>query len=412
MEIQLSKSSRPWKQWLLAGGLVAGVSWAAYSLTGTGANSVPLDSLAFATVEQGDLSLYAETFGEFVSARERLLTAPAQGKVAEVLVRPGAQVTPDTVILRLTNPRLEQELGEAKGVLAQQQAQRAAFQYEQQNERLNYQGRIADIEANIEEAELELEVNQELKERGVSAKIELLRAGLNVKQQRKRLEFEQKKYQQFLEMQQFQLTQRDIEIEQQEAKVALLSQQVSDMQVPAGIAGSLQTLEVELGQSVQLGQSLAKVGSDKELIARLRVPQRMADQIDINAPVTIDTQKGKVEAHIVRIETLVANGVVLAEAAIDGELPSNARPALEISASVLVKNEVNALYMPQSPGLRPRSKQSVFVRDGEQAVQRHVTFGELSQDKLVVVDGLRAGDQVISSNTQAFERHAQISLVQ
>lgn len=85
-----------------------------------------------------------------------------------------------------------------------------------------------------------------------------------------------------------------------------------------GIFGSLQTLDVELGQSVQLGQSLAKVGSNKELIARLRLPQNQADQIDIGAAVIIDTQKGIISAHITRIETVVTNGSVLAEVVIDG----------------------------------------------------------------------------------------------
>ena len=87
---------------------------------------------------------------EFASAKERLLTAPAMGKVAEILIRPGTKITPETVILLLSNPKLVQEVNQSKGLLAQQQAQREAFKYEQQNLRLNYQGRIADIEAEIE----------------------------------------------------------------------------------------------------------------------------------------------------------------------------------------------------------------------------------------------------------------------
>jgi len=70
------------------------------------------------------------------------------------LVRPGTKVTPETIILHLSNPKLVQEVNAANGQLAQQLAQREAFKYEQQSERLNYQGRIADIEAEIEKASL------------------------------------------------------------------------------------------------------------------------------------------------------------------------------------------------------------------------------------------------------------------
>ena len=79
------------------------------------------------------MDIYTSAYGEFASAKERLLTAPALGKVAEILVRPGAQVTADTVILHLSNPQLEQQVSQAQGLLAQQKASREAFKYEQQN---------------------------------------------------------------------------------------------------------------------------------------------------------------------------------------------------------------------------------------------------------------------------------------
>jgi len=410
MKIELSQQ-KPWKKWLSISLFVLLLGYATYAVSSKSTKSVSAASLSFQTVEQGALDIYSNAYGELISAKERLLTAPAQGKVSEIQVRPGTKVEPDTVILRLSNPRLEQEVSEARGQLAQQQAQREAFRYEQQNERLNYQGRIADIEAEIEKAELELSVNENLMDLGVASRIELQRAKLAVKQQSKRLQFEQDKYQQFVEMQSYQLTQRDITIKQQQSQVALLEKQLEDMQVKAGITGSLQTLEIELGQSVQLGQSLAKVGSDNELIARIRLPQQQADQIDINAPVIIDTQKGKIKAHISRIESVVTNGSVLAEAVLDGELTSNARPMLAISAQVFVKHQPVATYVKQVAGLRPRSKQALFVRsDTNTLEQRDISFGELSQGKLIINEGLVAGDEIISSDTSKYNKFDRLSL--
>ena len=410
MKIALTKK-QPWKKWTAIASFTLLMGYAGYSVSGKATKSIPLSQLSFQTVAKGDLDIYASAYGEFASAKERLLTAPALGKVSEILVRPGTKVNPDTIILHLTNPKLVQEVNAANGQLAQQLAQREAFKYEQQSERLNYQGRIADIEAEIEKAQLELSVNKNLMDLGVSSKIELQRAKLAVKQESRRLGFEKKKYKQFIEMQGHQLTQRDITITQQQAQVALLEQQLDDMKVKAGIKGSLQTLEIELGQSVQLGQSLAKVGSDEELIARLRLPQNQADQIDINALVLIDTQKGIIKGHITRIESVVSNGSVLAEVVIDEALTSNARPALSISAQVFVRNQQGANYIEQVPGFRPRSKQSVFVRDNNNNLnQRNVTFGELSGNKLVITAGLQSGEQLVSSDTQKYNQYQQLSI--
>ena len=97
------------------------------------------------------------------------------------------------------------------------------------------------------ELSLELKVNNELSERGVSAKLDIIRAELSVNQQGKKLAFEQQKYQHFLKVQAFQLKQRQIALEQQSQEVGLLQQQLDDLQVKAGIHGTLQSLAVEIG---------------------------------------------------------------------------------------------------------------------------------------------------------------------
>jgi len=412
MKIELTTRNK-WKNWLAISLFLLLLAYAAYAVSSKSVKSVSAASLSFQTVQQGAIDVYSNAYGELISAKERLLTAPALGKVAEILVRPGTKVTPNTVILHLFNPKLEQEVSESLGELAQLQAQREAFKYEQQNERLNYQGRIADIEAEIEKAQLELSVNENLMGLGVASKIELQRAKLAVKQQSNRLAFEKEKFKQFIEMQGYQLTQRNITVSRQESQVALLEKQLDDMQVKAGITGSLQTLEIELGQSVQLGESLAKVGSDDELIALIRLPQQQADQIDINAKVNIDTQKGIITARISRIESVVTNGSVLAEAVLEGKLTSNARPSLAISAQVFVKHQTDALYIPQVAGLRPRSKQSIFIRTSSNTLeQKDISFGELSQGNLIINQGLTLGDEIVSSDTRDYNKFKQLSLTE
>jgi hypothetical protein len=212
-------------------------------------------------------------------------------------------------------------------------------------------------------------------------------------------------------MQSFQLTEQDITVTQQQSQVAMLEKQLVNMQVRAGIAGSLQTLEAELGQSVQLGESLAKVGSNLELIVRLRLPQNQADQIDINAKVIVDTQKGKIKAHITRIESVVTNGSVLAEATLDGALTSNSRPSLAVSAQVFVKHDSQSVFIKQIPGLRPTSKQTVFVKtDENMLLQREVTFGALTQQRLLILSGLLDGEQIVSSDISQYHQYSQLSV--
>lgn len=410
MQINLS-SNKHWKKWLASTSFLILLIYTSYSVNSKSQQNISASKLSYQIVKQGNVDIYANAYGVFIPAHESLLTAPAQGKVVEILARPGMQVNKNTIVLRLINPKLTQRINEASGEFEQQQAQLQAFKFEQQNAKLTYQGGIADIEAEIEKAQLELNVNENLKSLGVVAKIELQRAKLVLKQQQRKLAFEQQKFIQFIAMQKQQLNQKNIAIKQQQTKVNLLKQQQANMNVKASIKGELQTLTVELGQSVQLGQSLAKVGSSQELIAQLRLPQAQADQIDINANVIINTQKGLLKAHISRIESIVTKGAVLAEAILDQPLTSNARPALPIAAQVFVKHQKNALYIKQTAGLRPNSKQSVFIKTATNTLQqRQVVLGELSQGKLVVISGLQVNEQIVTNNLDKYQKFQQLTI--
>lgn len=404
MKIELSPK-QPWTKWVGISSFVLILGFAAYQVQSDAVKRVARDDLRFQTAQHGNLDIYTDAYGELVSAREKLLTAPAMGNVTEVLALPGTQVKPETPILRLSNPQLEQEVNQARGLLAEKQAEREAFKYEQQNDRLTLLGQIEDIKSEIEKATLEQSVHQNLMELGVASSIELKRAKLSLKQQSARLDFEQKKYEQFVEMQNYKLKQMDITLAQQQAATQALEKQLDSMLLQAGMSGSLQSLEVELGENVQLGQALARVGSDLELIARLRLPRNKADQIDIDAPVIIDTQKGLLNARIRRIESVVTEGFVRADATIESKLTTNARPSLAISAKVFLEHKNDVVYVEQASGFRPNSRQVVFVlNDNNRLQKRDITFGSLSLKKLLVTEGLNAGEQLVNSETKAFDK--------
>ena len=414
MEIQLTQK-KTFKPWCMAGAVAAIAVAVLYFNPASDSISVAREDVTLLKVEQGKVDLFSQAFGELFSAQERLLTSQASGTVSAIYLRPGAQVKPDTVILSLANPELDQAYQSALGDYNASKAQLESFELEQQNQRLDYQSRIADIESALERAQLDLTVNTELSERGVSAKLEILRAELSVKQEAKKLEFEKQKYQHFLKVQAFQLKQRQIELEQENQQVALLSQQLEDMDVKAGISGTLQSLDVEIGESLPQGAALGRVGSMDTLLARLRVPQHQADQIVVGAPVELTTRKGQITGEINRIESVVNNGVVLAEVSLVSELPSDARPLAPVTGQIFIQTKENALYIQQTAGLRPMSQLDRFVLasdKSQEATKRRIQLGDLSKGKLLIQSGIEANEQFISQMQDAWSEHTTIQIEQ
>ena len=83
MEIKLSQQ-KPWKKWLGLSLFIVLLSYAAFAVSSKATKSIDVNEISFQQVEQGPLDIYTNAYGEFASAKERLLTAPALGKVAEI----------------------------------------------------------------------------------------------------------------------------------------------------------------------------------------------------------------------------------------------------------------------------------------------------------------------------------------
>src|SRR3954463_11419096 len=94
------------------------------------------------TVKRGDIPRQVRGSGTLVPEDIRWIPAQTQGRVERIVLRPGAQVTPDSVILEMSNPDLEQSV---RGAQLDYQSAQAAFT----NRRAELQSALLSQEANV-----------------------------------------------------------------------------------------------------------------------------------------------------------------------------------------------------------------------------------------------------------------------
>ena len=70
------------------------------------------------------------------------------------------------------------------------------------------------------------------------------------------------------------------------------------LKVRAGIDGELQTIAVQVGQQVTLGQELARVANPKKLKAELKIAETQTKDILLGQTVSIDTRIGIVTGKV------------------------------------------------------------------------------------------------------------------
>ncbi|WP_019028588.1 efflux RND transporter periplasmic adaptor subunit [Colwellia piezophila] len=372
--------------------------WGAASL-----NSEPqieLDTLRISEVKQGDFKVNVAGYGRLKAKYQRLLTSQTQAIVESIALYPGAKVNKDSIIMVLSDPQLEQAVINAKLELARQNAEFNQQIIAHKSQLLEHDSQIALLQSELENAQLRAEAEQQLIDKGIVSALDFKRSQLAVRQLKQRVAIE-KIRQEHLKAMQIERTKigQDL-ITQYKHNFTMIKKRFDRLTVRAGLDGILQTLPVEIGQSLTPGTQLAMVGSDQQLVAQLRVQQNQADQIAIGMPATITTSGKYITAKVLRIDPVVTDGRVMVELDLTGKLPANARPDLTVEGKIHVKEINNALYVEQPNNVYDFKEKNIYRlrSDGQSAQLTTIKFGTLSGNQIEVISGAQRGDQLIVSD--------------
>ena len=363
------------------------------------------------TVKRGDMSRQVRGSGTLVPEDIQWIPATTQGRVERIVLRPGAQVTPDSVILVLTNPDLEQSVRDAELLYASAQAAYQNRKTELESALLNRQAEVAGIEASYKDAAMQLEANQELAKAQLVSAIQLKQYESRAAELKNRLSIAE----QTLTMQKngikSQLAPQESEVEQRKAALQLRNRQLDDLKVKAGMTGVLQIVPVEVGAQVGPGTNLARVADPTNLKAELRIAETQTKDIRIGQTAEVDTRNGVVKGRVSRIDPAAQGGTVGVDIILDGDLPQGARPDLSVDGTILLEQLTNVIYVGRPAFGQEGSTVTLFKvnADGE-AVQTKVELGRSSVNQIEIRSGLQPGDQVVLSDMSAHDAFDRIRI--
>jgi len=366
------------------------------------APSVERSTIWIGTVKRGPMLRQVRGSGTLVPEEIRWIPATTQGRVETILLRPGAQVKPDTVILEMSNPDLQNAVKEAQ--LAYQSAQ-AAFvnrKAELQSALLSQQSDVASIKAAAAKAALTLEAQDKLYKDGLVSEIQFKQSKSDKEELENRLKIAENRLKISTEGTESQLAPQEAEVDQKRAAYALRVRQLDDLKVKAGMSGVLQEVPVERGAQVQAGAPLARVADPTTLKAELRIAETQTKDIRVGQYAEVDTRNGKVKGKVIRLDPKSTGGTVGVDVSLEGELPSGARPDLSVDGEITLEKLDNVVYVERPAFGQENSTVGLFKLTGDgEAIRANVKLGRTSVNQVEILEGLQPGDQVILSDMSA-----------
>src|SRR5687768_8369136 len=228
---------------LVLGGVTFGVSQLKPAAPGVDRAAVWVD-----TVKRGPMLRLVRGSGTLVPEDIRWINTNTQGRVERILLRPGAEVTPTSVILELSNPQLQQAVQDAR--LGHQSALAAYENRKADLERtiLNQEAELATVETNYNNAKLDLEAQEELLKDGLVSELQVKQRRSQTADLKNRLAISQKQLENTKKGIKSQLAPQEADVAQRLAQYQLRLREQEDLKVKAGMAGVLSQVPVEVGQ--------------------------------------------------------------------------------------------------------------------------------------------------------------------
>ena len=374
--------------------------------------SVDRSTVWIDTVKRGPMVRQVRGLGTLVPEDIRWIPANTEGSVEKILIWPGTKVEPGDVILELTSPELEQSAHDAELQAKAAEAELATMRATLQRELLDQESKTTAAHSQYEQAKMERETNDQLAKNGLVAELIYKTSKIKEGELAKSDEIEQKRLAFARDSIEPQLASKQAAVDQAKQLAKLKADQVEALHVRAGMSGVLQQLPVQIGQRVKVGDNLARVADPTKLKAQVKIAETQAKDIQIKQQAVIDTRNGTVKGHVTRVDPAVEQGTVTVDVAVDEALPKGARPDLSVDGTIELERLDNVVYVGRPAFGQENNTVGMFklLNGTSEALRTPVKLGKSSVNTIEILNGLQPGDQVILSDTSAWDAHERIRL--
>ncbi len=225
-------------------------------------------------VKRGPMLREVRGLGTLIPEDIRWIPAQTDSRVDRIVIRPGAIVKPDSIILELSNPELQRDALDAEYQLKGAEADYANLKVQVHSELLNQKAAAAAVHSDYEQAKIQHDVDEKLREQGLGAELNARLSKVKEEQLGIRAQLEDERTQNAIDTVNSRLQAQESKVDEQRALYQLRKSQLDALHVRAGIDGVLQLVPVEVGQRVTPGTNIARVADPKKLKAEIKIATR------------------------------------------------------------------------------------------------------------------------------------------
>lgn len=187
-----------------------------------------------------------------------------------------------------------------------------------------------------------------------------------------------------------------------ERRIATVKSQISMYKIKSPISGTVDAMDLKVGQAVMPGMSAIRVVNAKKLSAKAQIAEsyvsrvNQGDNVQVILPDVPDTVSTKISFASKTIDAVSRSFNV------EIKLPSNKnyRPNMLAVLKIVDYQNPKALIIPVNAIQKAENGDYVFISENGKAKRVDIKIGKVSEGRAEILSGLKAGDQVITAGMQ------------
>lgn len=366
--------------------------------------NVERDKITVSTVTTGPFEDFIAVTGVVQPLKTIRLDAIVGGYVTQKLVEGGTMIKKGDIILRLENQTLKlnflQSETEANRLVNDLQNTRQRLRVE----RFTLQKTLSQLDFQLDQAKDAWERQQKLFRDKVIPEQEYLKAKRDYETlvEQRKIEIESQKYQE--ENAVLQIKQLEGTLQRTQKNVALWQQTLENLVVKAPVAGLLSSIDVEVGSNISQGQNIGQIDDLNGFKMRVGVDEHYISRIFPGLTGNFEFNGQRHDLTISRVYPEVRNGRFEVDMIFAKGTPTGIKRGQSTPIQLELGKAARATLIPVGGFFSDTGGNWVYVVDGSgnRAVKRTITLGRKNPEFFEVLEGLRPGEQVITSSYENF----------
>lgn len=415
MDIQLEKKKglRPKHYGYIAIGLL--VLFAGYQLIF--ANSISTfrtekDKLSVAEVTQGKFDDYITINGNVAPITTIYMDAYEGGRVTEKLIEEGATVKKGDIILKLENMNLYEQILASESNLALKQNDLRSTKLNFDSRQVEGRRSLATTGTDLQRLKRNFEQNQALFDEELISKEVYQLSKENYELSQKQNEIVKLQTEQDDELRKTSLTGLDTDLARMQKTLGMVYQRLDHLNVRAPSDGQLGFLDAEIGQNISQGERIGQINVLTDFKIEANIDEHYIDRVKRDLVAILERNGTEYPLRLRKVYPEVRNGRFRVDLVFTDAKPETIRAGQSYNIKLQLGESSEALLLPKGSFFQSTGGQWIFVLgpDGDEAIKRPIRIGKQNSRYYEVLEGLDAGEKVITSNYDNFGEAEKIVL--